>query len=125
MSIRTILQSLVIVGSMAGATSAVYAADCGQPPTQPEIPNGETVSREKLVEASEAVKQYIADADAYLDCREKPAKNKEKWKSMSKEEKVALKKEVSDLTKKRNAIGEQFNAEVEKFRKANMGDSGE
>ncbi len=120
MSLRVVVQNLLIAGSLAGMSGALYAGDCGTAPTEPEIPDGASVNQDELVQTSEAVKQYIDDADAYLDCKEKVAQDEEAMKSMSKEERAALKQEYSELAERRNSIGDEFNAEVEEFRKANM-----
>ena len=103
---------------MAGFTSGSLFADCGSAPNSPEIPDGATASMEELVGASKAVKAFIANADIYLDCRE-AAMNSEEYKNLAEEEKNAWIEDVSLLTKSRNAIGDNFNAQVSAYKEAN------
>ena len=57
---RPILASLLLV-----AAPLVFACDY---PTQPEIPQGDTASKEQMIAASKAVKAYQGDMVGYREC---------------------------------------------------------
>ena len=86
---------------------------CGVEPVAPEIVDGATSSMEDLVANSKAVNAYIADADTFLDCREAYVKG------LDKSERDQHTGAISELTAKRNEIGDIFNAQVAKFKEAN------
>lgn len=90
---------------------------CGEEPVAPAIVDGATSAMEDLVANSKAVTGFIAEADTYLDCRE--AYVKDKSNGLSESDRDAVSATISALTKKRNEIGDLFNAEVAKFREAN------
>jgi hypothetical protein len=98
--------------------SSTVLADCGSLPGAPDIPNGAGASMDELVASSQAVKAFIASADAYLDCREAAMATEE---FMAQDKKVinAAKKEIDSLIDARNDIGDQFNKEVGAYKKAN------
>ena len=112
MTKRLILAALVSLffGSQAWA-------ECPAAPDVPTIVDGSKASMEELIENSKAVKAFIADADAYLDCEE--AKSKEMAETMDKEEMTQRMESLTAITKKRNAIGDEFNAEVAAYKEAN------
>jgi len=109
-----------MVGIAFGSLSAVaLAADnCGDVPVAPELPDGTTASLDELVDTSNAVRNYIEDADKYLDCKESFARKRD-FQRLSSEAQDAYREEVSVLTAKRNEVGDLFNAEVEAYRQAN------
>ena len=99
-------------------SAAALADDCGNAPQQPELVDGASATMEELVANSESVKNYIAEADAYLDCREKIV-NSDTYKSMSKDDQKVFTQANSDVLASRNGIGDKFNAEVADYKKAN------
>lgn len=102
----------------AGFVTTSALADCGSAPAAPEVPDGATVTMEELVAASNEVKTFIANADTYLDCRQAAMQSKT-YKKLSDEEKDSWKEGMIALTKSRNEIGDNFNAQVQAFKEAN------
>ncbi|MES1196885.1 MAG: hypothetical protein ABUL58_08070 [Steroidobacter sp.] len=43
-------------------------ADCAYPKTPPDPPSGSTASKEEMIAANKATKQYNNDVDVYLKC---------------------------------------------------------
>ncbi len=103
---------------LAGLFSGPLLAECGQTPSIPVIPDGATAAMEELVTASREVKAFIADADAYLDCRE-TAMNSDEYGNLSVDDKSAWTNEIKELTESRNSIGDEFNAQVMAYKEAN------
>jgi hypothetical protein len=101
-------------------TGAAYADDCGEAPKAPDIVDGASATMETLVANSAEVKKFIAAADANLDCREAFAKSDD-FKAMSHDDQVAYSTVLANLLQQRNAIGDQFNAQVAAYKKAHPG----
>ena len=90
-------------------------------PKQVEIPNGESATREQMVESQRAVKDYVATMEEYLDClveEEKAARAEMEELSAADEQ---LREDM--LSKKYNAavdemerVAAQFNAEVQAYK---------
>lgn len=78
--------------------------------------DGKTASMEDLVTASKAVTDFIANADTYLDCQEK--RNKQA-KKLSEDDQAERALTIRSLLNRRNAIGDEFNAQIALFREAN------
>lgn len=98
-------------------SSGVHAqGSCGEQPVRPEIVDGSTAAMEELVENSKEVKSYIAEADQYLDCEEEVVKNSDQ---LSEESRTKRTDRIKRLIASRNEVGDEFNAQVAKFREAN------
>jgi hypothetical protein len=118
MSITTKKMSTCLAIVSLALLSTTALGDCGSLPNKPDIPNGAGASMDELVTASQAVKAFIASADAYLDCQEGVMATEEFLAQDKKIIKTA-KKEMSSLIDARNDIGDQFNKEVGSYKKAN------
>ncbi len=111
------MKRLVVAFGVSLCFGSVVWADCPGEPEVPTLVDGSKASMEELIENSKAVKAFIADADAYLDCEE--AKTKEMADGMDKQEMTQRMETLTALTKKRNAIGDEFNTEVAAYKEAN------
>lgn len=98
--------------------SAVNADNCGIAPSKPKLLKGKHATSEALIANSKEVKDFVAQVDTYLDCREAEMVT-EAFQLEDKKVKKAADKEVRALLKQRNAIGDAFNKQVKAFRKAN------
>lgn len=99
-------------------SSFALANECGEIPVAPSIVEGVTASVDDLVANSEAVKSYIEVADAYLDCTAEYRRTSE-YRRLAPEDKEVIENLAGGLLEERNAIGDDFNAEVAAFQEAN------
>ena len=113
----TILTGSAIVFSTVLAAQTGSEDNCGNTPIEPSILDGASSSMEELVANSKEVTGFIAAADTYLDCRE--AYVKDTTNGLSKDAREEISDSIRDLTKKRNDIGDTFNAQVAAFKEAN------
>gem|GEM_PF-908833 len=96
----------------------VYAqTDCGVLPEKPSIVDGSTATMEELVANSQAVKSYIGDVDNFLDCYDAFMQSSD-FSELPQKEKLVYANAMDNILEARNAIGPQFNAQVEAFRAA-------
>lgn len=56
-----------ILAALAAVAGPVYA-DCSYPPPPTKIPDGNTATKEEMLEAKNAVTQYNKDINAYVSC---------------------------------------------------------
>lgn len=61
------LSAIALALSLTVGASAAHAA-CRYPRAPENIPNGETASKEQMLEAKKAVTRYNEDMNAYLNC---------------------------------------------------------
>lgn len=108
--------SAILCTAFVSLLSTATLADCGDVPAEPEILDGATATMDQLVANSKSVNAYIAEMDTYLDCREAGMQTEE-FAALSKTVRKATKKEVKNLTERRNEIGPRFNAEVQAYKK--------
>lgn len=112
--------SLLLVISLSLVTSLAQAQPnrrgCGDLPIDPDLVDGSAASLDELVENSKAVNKFIEDADKYLDCQDGMSKFA---KNMPEDMQVQRATIMTVLLNRRNAIGDEFNAEVAKYREAN------
>ena len=101
-----------------GLSTTAMAQDCGVVPTKPAVVDGASSSMEQIIENSNEVKTYIAEADLYLDCHA-AWRQLIAFRGLSRDEKDAIEAEIKIILDERNAIGDDFNAEVQAFRAAN------
>jgi hypothetical protein len=64
--IPTLAACVVALGTL-GAVSSAEAA-CKHPDAPKQLPDGTTATKDEMIAANQAVKQYISDMDAYLAC---------------------------------------------------------
>jgi hypothetical protein len=100
------------------ATSAVLACDY---PNRVLIPNGNTASKEEMIEGQRGVKQYVADMEIYLQCiveEEKQAREgmDELPPEVEQEREDMLNKKYNAAVDEMERVAAQFNAEVQAYR---------
>lgn len=57
----------VICAAVIGLTSSAFASECSRP-SAPNIPDGNTASRDEIIAGNKAIKEYVAATNAYIDC---------------------------------------------------------
>ena len=103
-------------------TAPVFAADCGVPNGEVEIPDGAKASKEEMLVASHALKDANAAVIAYGDCLklEQDAKFAAGGEQMKDEEKVKISTAYADLqntqVEKLQKLADRFNAELRAFK---------
>jgi hypothetical protein len=107
---------LVALGTL-GAVPASYAA-CNYPKAPGQIPDGKTATKDEMLAAQAAVKQFMGDMDVYLKCIDEenppPAAgtqlSDDQKKAQAAQERVRVQKHnaaVSDL----ESVADRFNAQ--------------
>lgn len=102
-----------------GALASTAHADCSYPKAPDSIPNAATASKDEMVAAMSAFKQYNTDVDAYVACLDQETNDKVKEaggagtivqiKAMQAKKKAAANDE-------RTAKIEEFNKQVRAFK---------
>lgn len=118
MSCYSKIKQCFLISVALGFSSLALANDCGEPPAAPALVDGATVTMDEIVANSEQVKAYIASADQYLDCREQVIPTEE-FMARPEAEQESYRADNKAVLDKRNGIGDEFNAEVAAFKKAN------
>lgn len=95
-------------------TSLAFACDY---PERPSIPDGATASKDELLAAKDAIQQFMADVDSYLQCIENAEQSAVAELDNPSAEEIQRREEM--LNKKFDAaneekalLGEQFNQEI-------------
>lgn len=111
-----------IAAAFLSCTAPVLACDY---PTKIALPNGTTATKEEMLEGQKAVKQYVGDMEAYLDCivaEEQAARGE-----MDDLDAEAEQQREDMLNKKYNAAVEEmemiaaaFNSEVQAYKARNQ-----
>ena len=57
----------IVCAAIIGLTSSAFAAECTRGEA-PSVPNGETASRDEMISANKAIKEYVATTNTYIDC---------------------------------------------------------
>ncbi|MEN7343309.1 MAG: hypothetical protein AAAFM81_10220 [Pseudomonadota bacterium] len=97
-----VISRLVFIAAMASLSSVAYGA-CDYP-SRITIPNGTDASKEEMLEGSKAIKAYMNDMNAYLDCLESENQN------------AGEEGEAAEITEQRNALfTKRYNAAVEEM----------
>jgi len=94
-------------------------------PTKVIVPNGTTATKEDMLEGQKAIKQYVADMEAYLDCI--VAEEQSARAEMDDLDAEAEQQREDMLNKKYNAAVEEmetiaaaFNSEVQAYKAKNQ-----
>ena len=118
------ITQLVVVSTFLTLASAAFA-EC-EYPSRVEIPDGATSDKDAMLAGQEAVKAYVADMEAYLDCivtEEKTARmdmdDLQPEEEQQREE--MLNKKYNAAVAEMETVAARFNAEVQAYR----GKSGE
>lgn len=97
---------------------AVFACDY---PAKVDIPDGGTASKEDMLEGQRAVKKYVADMEAYLDCivaEEKVARSEmdDLQPEDEQQREDLLNKKYNAAVDEMETVAAAFNAEVQAYR---------
>lgn len=105
------------------APAFALAADCTAPEPPVNLPDGETATKEEMLEGQRTINDYMKEAQAYVDCID--ATEDEEMKKMMELGEQARKnkvKELQDARKDRNAVvtqmqrtADSFNTELQEF----------
>ena len=100
------------------AAQTVFACDY---PKRVLIPNGNTATKEDMIEGQRGVKQYVADMEIYLQCiveEEKQAREamEELLPEVEQEREDMLNKKYNAAVDEMERVAAQFNAEVQAYR---------
>lgn len=113
---NTLLKSLLASSLLLAAQSAL-ACDY---PERPEIPDGTTATKDQMLAAAAAVKDYLAEVDTYLSCIEET--ESEAVAAMEAPSPEELQRRVEMLDKRFAAaneekalVGEMFNQQVRAY----------
>lgn len=108
--------------SIAIAASIVFGqtafADCVQP-QKPSVVDGSSASEADMVASQQAIKKYVGDGDAYLDCLVNEEKAAIADESITDETKKARLEKYNATVTDMQTMGENFNAELKKYKAAN------
>jgi hypothetical protein len=113
---NTLLKSLLASSLLLVAQSAL-ACDY---PERPEIPDGATATKEQMLAASAAVKDYLAEVDTYLTCiEEAEAEAVAAMEAPAPEELQRrgdmLDKRFAAANEEKALVGEMFNQQVRAY----------
>jgi hypothetical protein len=118
---KTILKPAIAAAFLI-CTAPVFACDY---PTKIVVPNGTTATKDEMLEGQKAVKQYVADMEAYLDCI--VAEEQSARSEMDDLDAEAEQQREDMLNKKYNAAVEEmetiaaaFNSEVQAYKARNQ-----
>jgi hypothetical protein len=106
---RLLLASIPVLASFA---CEAFAA-CSKEPA-PSIPDGKGASEADMGAAQQAVKAYIASANAYLACVQKDIDSA----STAKTEKAALNKQYNSTVDEMNGVAAKFNTSIKAYKAA-------
>lgn len=118
MSCYSKIKQCFLISVALSFSSLALANNCGEAPAAPALVDGAKVTMDEIVANSEQVKAYIATADQYLDCREQIIPTEE-FLARPEAEQESYRADNKTVLDKRNAIGEEFNAQVSAFKAAN------
>jgi len=100
------------------AAQAAFSCDY---PNRVLIPNGNTATKEDMLEGQRAVKQFVADMEVYLKCiedEETAARNaiEEMTPEQEEERETVFNKKYNAAVDEMERTAAQFNAEVQAYR---------
>jgi hypothetical protein len=108
------LSKISVASILMLVTSFAIACDY---PERPVIPDGSTAGKEELLAAKDAIQQYMADVDVYLQCIENEEKaaaaeldNPSPEEIQRREE--MLNKKFDAANEEKALLGEQFNQQI-------------
>ena len=110
----TRISKISVASLLIFSTSLAIACDY---PNRPTIPDGATASKDELLAAKDAIQQYMADVDSYLQCIE--SEEKAAIAELDNPSPEVLQRRDDMLNKKFDAaneekalLGEQFNQQI-------------
>ena len=111
------------------AASLIFAAPafaCDYP-ERPPIPDGANASKDDMLAAAAAVKEYLANVDTYLTCIEDAEKESIAAMENPTEEEISSRAEMLDkrfaaANEEKALVGEMFNQQVREYNAKANGD---
>lgn len=94
------------------ATNLAFA-DCDRP-TAPDLPDGATSDLETMVAGQQAVKAYVAEVEAYLDCL--TAEGEAAVEEETPEEQLARIEEHNKAVDEMETVASDFNEEIREYK---------
>ena len=88
-------------------------AECNRPPA-PTLPDGETSDMETMVAGQKAVKAYVAETEAYLDCLNKEGEAAADTETP--EQQLARIGRHNEAVDEMEAVASQFNEEIREYK---------
>ena len=107
-----ILAFLLIVGASVQADE-LNLDQCSLPDA-PDVPDGATAAEEEMTVAGSAVREYVAAAQAALDCLDKVRAGL--GEAITPEQTTAINTTYNEGVDALNAVAENFNAQVRAFK---------
>lgn len=96
-----------------------FAADCSAPEPPMNLPNGETASKEEMLQGQQTVQQYMEEAQEYVDCIDaNEQKEMRKIMELSESGRKRKRDELVQARKNRNAVVTQMQRTADRFNKA-------
>ena len=110
----TKISKISVASVLMFATSLAIACDY---PERPGIPDGSSASKEELLAAKDAIQQYMAEVDAYLQCIESEEKAAAAELDNPSPEEIQrredmLNKKFEAANEEKALLGEQFNQQI-------------
>ncbi len=98
------------------AITSTAFADCVRPPA-PSVPDGATASKEEMISANQAVKKFVAETEAYIECvnTEEAAVPEEEVTPEMRESYVTRHNAAVDAMQ---GVAEQFNGAIRAYKAA-------
>ena len=114
---KKLIKIAISISILLGAGQA-FACDY---PQRVMIPNGNTATKEEMIEGQRGVRKYVADMEIYLDCiveEEKQAREAiaDLQPEVEQEREDMLNKKYNAAVDEMERLAAQFNAEVQAFR---------
>lgn len=117
-------RSLAAAGGLALLlATSVSEATCLAPTAPGTFPDGTTASLEEMIAGQKSVKEFIAQADQYIDCVSSETPKYDPKKSYSDKEKEAMaatqaaaQKKVDAVETDKTAVAERFNVQLRAYK---------
>ena len=114
------MKALIAIGATAVLSVGTAYADCSYPPPPDHIPDGNTATRDEMVQAQGAVKEYNQAITAYLSCIQLEVKDATDKLAKSGDTPTAEQKQkMEDLQRveiqKHNAAVDQLQSVADRF----------
>lgn len=99
----------------AALSSNLAVADCTAP-NDVQLPDGATAEMDDMVKAQQAVKNYVAEGEAFLICLER--EHAELGEETTAEIKAEFAKRHNAVVDKMSSVAEEFNKQIKAFKAA-------
>ncbi len=93
----------------------IFAQTCEQP-AEVQLPDGATASTEQMVDGQRAVKDYIAQGEAFLACMEES--EKANGETLSEEQKLENVEIYNSVVDKMQMLAQNFNEQIKAYKAA-------